>query len=83
MLPTGADSAGTLVLTYKDGIATLVISKRSHGFCYSEYQTEDGTLRVNNLGEWSDIEFQKKGGAMEKLTVPGQAANNMVRSFPH
>jgi len=50
MLPTGVDSAGTLVLSYKEGVATLVISKRSHGFSYSEYQTEDGTLRVNNLG---------------------------------
>ena len=67
MLPTGVDGGGTLVLKYPDSIATLVISKCSHSWNYSEIQTENGTIRINNLGEWSEVHTQKKGGEPEAL----------------
>lgn len=76
MLPTGVDGGGTLVLRYEATVATLIISKMSHGFNYSELQTENGTLRVDNLGEWADVQAQKKGGDAEKIGEV-QAKNNM------
>ena len=58
MLPTGVDGGGTLLLRYKTGVATLVISKCSHSFNKSELQTENGTISIDNLGEWSQITLQ-------------------------
>jgi predicted dehydrogenase len=62
MLPTGVDGGGTVLLQYAEGtVATLVISKMSHTFNYSELQTEGGTVRVNNLGQYDEVLLQKKG----------------------
>lgn len=73
MLPTGVDGGGTLVLKYPEAVATLVISKCSHSWNHSEIQTENGTIRINNLGEWSEVHSQKKGGEPQPLG-PGQSA---------
>ena len=71
MLPTGVDAGGTVVLKYPESVATLVISKCSHSWCHSEIQTENGTIRINNLGEWSEVHTQKKGGSPEPLGIEG------------
>ena len=79
MLPTGVDAGGTVVLKYPDSVATLVISKCSHSWCHSEIQTENGTIRINNLGEWSEVHTQKKGGAAEPLGTEGPSGlGNLV-----
>ena len=44
---------GTVLLKYKEGVASLVISKCSHSWNFTELQTEKGTIRINNLGEFS------------------------------
>jgi predicted dehydrogenase len=84
MLPTGVDSGGVLTLRYEgEGQAlskphvTLIISKSSHSFNHSEIQTENGTIRINNLGDWSDVHLQKKGGQPENIGVEHNP-NNMV-----
>lgn len=65
------DSGGTVLLRYKTGVATLVISKCSHSFNKSELQTENGTILIDHLGEWSQIGMQKKGDKeATPLTVP-------------
>jgi hypothetical protein len=54
-------SAGTLVMTYDTSddeigtIATLTISKMSHSWNHSELQTENGTVRVDHLGEFNQV----------------------------
>lgn len=68
MLPTGVDAAGTLVLQYPEAIATIVISKMSHGFNHSEIQTEDGTLRIDSISEYNDVHFRKKNMEPEIVT---------------
>jgi predicted dehydrogenase len=73
MLPTGVDGGGTLLLRYEHGIATLVISKCSHSFNQSELQTENGTVSIDNLGEWSEVALRKKGGEPKPFTVVGGA----------
>ena len=55
MLETGVDGAGTLLLEYPDAIATLVVSKMSHGFNHSEFQTENGCIRVDHIGELNEV----------------------------
>jgi predicted dehydrogenase len=79
MLPTGVDAGGTVVLKYPDSVATLVISKCSHSWCHSEIQTENGTIRINNLGEWSEVHTQQKGGAAEPVSTEGPGGlDNLV-----
>jgi len=77
MLPTGVDGGGTVVLQYPDSIATLTISKMSHSWNHSELQTENGTLIIDNLGEWSQLHSQKKGGERVNLGVT-QEKNNLM-----
>jgi scyllo-inositol 2-dehydrogenase (NADP+) len=70
MLPTGVDSGGVVTLTYADTPGTestetsasatpmhvtLMISKSSHSFNHSEVQTQNGTIRINQLGDWSEV----------------------------
>ena len=69
MLPTGVDGGGTVLLKYKEGVASLVISKCSHSWNFTELQTENGTIRINNLGEFSEAHKRKKGGEPEPLTA--------------
>ena len=73
MLPTGVDGGGTLVLRYPEGIATLVISKCSHSWNETEIQTENGTISVDNLGEWAEVSFRKKGMEPQSITVPNES----------
>ena len=78
MLPTGVDGGGTLVLKYPDAVATLVISKCSHSWNHSEIQTENGTISIDNLGSWSEVHTQKKGGEAQALgaaIAPGGLEN--------
>jgi len=78
MLETGVDGSGTLVLSYhNDKTVTLLFSKHSHGFVCSEIQGEKGTLSISNLGDFSAIHFQAKGGPQSSLGVE-QDTNTMV-----
>ena len=78
MLPTGVDSSGTIVLTYKHGLATLVISKQSQSWSKSELQTEDGTITIDHLGLFSSVKLQKKGdAAATDLSDPEQLCGNL------
>eukprot|EP00912_Choanoflagellata_sp_UC4_P001075 UC4_evm1s664 len=64
MLSTGVDGGGTIVLQYNGSpgtIATLTISKMSHGWNHSEIQTEEGTIIISHLGEMTEVSFRKKG----------------------
>jgi len=80
MLPTGVDGAGTVVMTYADtAIATLVISKMSHGWNYSELQTDAGTVRIGNLGDYDEVQLHTKGSPPKLLGPHGLAGHsNMV-----
>lgn len=79
MLPTGVDAAGTLLLRYGGSLATLVISKSSHGFNHSEIHTDAGTIRIGNLGDYNEVHFRCKGGdeaALTPMSPPGHS--NMI-----
>lgn len=78
MLDTGVDASGTLVMTYADKIATLLISKQSHGFVHSEIQGEGGTLSIDNLGEIRHIALRHKGEEKAIDISVSQTDNNMV-----
>jgi len=69
MLETGVDGAGTLLLEYPDAIATLVVSKMSHGFNHSEFQTENGCIRVDHIGELNEVHWRQKGGPVHEISV--------------
>ena len=80
MLPTGVDAGGTLVLDYGDGrMASLVFSKCSHGWNWSELQTENGTLRIDHLGEYGEVLFQSKGADPEPLGEKGPSGLGNMR----
>ena len=67
MLETGVDGAGTLLLTYRDTLCTLTISKMSHSWNHSELQTDKGTLRIDNLGQFAEVHLIVKGGVPENI----------------
>jgi len=71
MLPTGVDAGGTLLLDYGGTMATIVFSKCSHGWNWSELQTENGTLRIDHLGDYSQVVCQSKGGEPVSLGEEG------------
>ena len=83
MLPTGVASGGTILLRYEHGaVATLVISKSAHGWNWSELQGEDGTVRINHLGDYAEAHLRRKGGETEPL-CPRQPSGhaNMVHEI--
>eukprot|EP00928_Gymnodinium_smaydae_P006455 TRINITY_DN1228_c0_g1_i1.p1 TRINITY_DN1228_c0_g1~~TRINITY_DN1228_c0_g1_i1.p1 ORF type:complete len:477 (+),score=85.03 TRINITY_DN1228_c0_g1_i1:165-1433(+) len=67
MLETGVDVSGTLVLTYKDTTATLLLSKASQGYTRSEVQGERGTVSVDSLLEFTDVWLHAPGAKQPQV----------------
>lgn len=78
MLPTGVDCGGTVVLKYDEGVATLVLSKASHGWNSSEVQTDVGTVCINHLADYDKVSIRKSGGESQPIGVAGLVGHENI-----
>ena len=66
-LKSGADVAGTVLLTYPDKTVTVTYSKSGQGAAPSEIVGENGTLLIGKISQLHDITFVHRDGTRTPL----------------
>ncbi len=66
-LRSGADCAGTVLLTYPDKTVTVTYSKSGQGQAPSEILGENGTLLIGKISQISDMTFVTRDGVRTPL----------------
>lgn len=77
MLDSGVDGYGTIVLEYKDMIATLIYSKITQSYLKSEIQGELGSILIDSISNLREISIHYLNGDIEDITIE-QCENTMV-----
>ena len=67
MLETGADGAGTAVLSYPDKQVTLTYSKMGQSRTGTEVYGDEGTLFVESISKLTNVKFIANDGTVETL----------------
>jgi len=72
LLNTGADGAGTAMLTYPDKLVTLTYSKLGQSCGVSQLMGDQGTLAITSLLHFQGITLYDRAGNATSLTKPLQ-----------
>lgn len=60
LLPTGVDGQGSASFTYPGMEANVIYSKISDSFLPSEIQTEEGTLSIDNIHDFREMNYHPR-----------------------
>ncbi|WP_042222160.1 Gfo/Idh/MocA family protein [Oceanobacillus manasiensis] len=78
MLSSGVDGSGTLVLSYQGYVCTILCSKISTSNLESEIQGEAGTISIDNIGSFSNVQCSLRASKGQKWTGESQRENTMT-----
>lgn len=81
LLSNGADSSGTLVVTYKDAIITVLTSKIAQGTIPSEIHGEDGTLTIDHIAPINSLTHFDRKTEVTKELADSQHEVDMIYQF--
>ena len=76
-LTSGVSGIGSVILEYKDMIASIIYSKITNSYINSEIQGENGSLVINSISNIESVKIYYKNGEVEDIGV-SQEKNSMV-----
>ena len=70
MLESGVDGEGSVLFKYKEMEGCVVYSKISTSFLPSEIQGEDGTIVIDRINRFHQLQIRYRNGEVEILAIP-------------
>ncbi len=67
ILPTGADSSGSITMKYSDKLVSIVYSKVGQAVAGSEFQGTNGTLYIDSISRLAEVSLRHNDGKTERL----------------
>ena len=75
MLESGVDGEGSIIFKYPTMEACVRYSKISNSYLPSEIQGEDGTVMIDRINRFHQVQIKYRNGEIEELAIPHDEAD--------